>query len=156
MAFLRKTITRIIGFGGLAILSALAQADTPAAKPASQQESVRQWHPDAGIKTGMEAIRQQILGVRAEIAESRLDAEGYRRLAASLEQIANALPKEQSAADKTRKVFHTVVMVDLRWGIEMMKTSPKADVQRLGALSVLQALRNYGQFFIHPGWEPVP
>jgi hypothetical protein len=104
----------------------------------------------------MDAIRHAVLTVHADITESRFDSAGYQRLATSLDQTINTMLKDQSVSDKAGKAFHTIVMGDLRWGIDMMRTSPKTEVQRLGALSVFQALRNYGQFFAHPGWNPIP
>jgi hypothetical protein len=57
------------------------------------------------------------------------------------------LSKEADAA------FHTIVLADLSQSAELMRTSPKLKVQRAGALGVLQALRNYGEYFQHPGWS---
>jgi hypothetical protein len=152
----RNALIRPISILGVLLLSPLALADSPPAKPVSQQESANQRIPDAGLKTGMDAIRHAVLTVHADITESRFDSAGYQRLATSLDQTINTMLKDQSVSDKAGKAFHTIVMGDLRWGIDMMRTSPKTEVQRLGALSVFQALRNYGQFFAHPGWNPIP
>jgi hypothetical protein len=122
----------------------------------SSTTAAKQTAPSQGLKTGMDAIRHAVLALHLDITDSRLDSAGYQRLATSLDQTINTMLKDQAASEKAGKAFHTIVMGDLRWGIDMMRTSPKTDVQRLGALSVFQALRNYGQYFAHPGWDPIP
>ena len=49
--------------------------------------------------------------------------------------------------------FHLVVMVDLNHSVELMLKSRDVKLQRVGALGVLQILRNYGTYFQHPEWS---
>jgi hypothetical protein len=59
----------------------------------------------------------------------------------------NPQPKEVDAAS------YSIVMADLIHGAELMRSSPKIQVQRAGALGVQQSLRNYGKYFQHSGWR---
>lgn len=111
------------------------------------------WETDEILRQGMDNIRQIMTPSQDAIKKNQLGTQDYQRLAEAVDKnIANIvknckLPKQADAA------FHAIVLADLTQGTELMRTSPKKPVQQVAALGVLQSLRNYGEFFQHPGWN---
>ena len=61
--------------------------------------------------------------------------------------------KNSKLSKEANSAFHSIVLADLVQSTELMRASPKAQVQRAGAFGVLQSLRHYGEYFHHPGWD---
>lgn len=128
--------------------------DTSAAAPAPKPG--QKWATDDTLRRGMEAIRQTMAPRQEEIDKGRLGSKDYRQMGVAVhksivEVVSRCkLPKDADAA------LHSIVLGDLVQGAELMQKSPKVDAQRAAALGVLQALRNYGTYFQHPGWSLGP
>ena len=124
-----------------------AQHAAPVLKPGQK------WASDEVLRQGMDKIRQAMLANREAIETERLGAEDYRQLAAAVSKETANIVKNCRLSKDADTAFHTIVLADLMQSTEMMKTSPKAQVQRAGAFGVLQSLRHYGEYFQHPGWK---
>lgn len=127
-----------------------AHTPAPALKPGQK------WATDDTLRRGMESIRNT-MGARQEaIEKGRLGTQDYRQMGAAVhksivEVVSKCkLPKDADAA------LHAIVLHDLVQSTELMRKSPKVDTQRAAALGALQALRNYGEYFQHPGWSLGP
>ena len=159
-------ILRLAGLGvcvatGLMALAAPVYADehmhkegthgaAPALKPGQK------WATDEVLRGGMDSIRQAMLANRDAIEKGRLGAQDYQRLAATVSKETTRIVNTCKLSKETDAAFHSTVLADLLHGTELMQTSPKVQVQRAGALGVLQTLRNYGNYFQHPGWTIDP
>jgi hypothetical protein len=104
----------------------------------------------------MDSIRQAMLASREAIDKERLGAQDYQRLAATVSRETSNIVKNCRLSKEADAAFHSIVLADLLHGAELMRTSPKVQAQRAGALGVLQSLRNYGEYFQHPGWTIDP
>ena len=159
-------ILRLAGLGicvatGLTSLAAPVYADelthregAHGAAPTLNQG--RKWATDDVLRRGMESIRQAMLANREAIEKARLGTQDYQRLAATVSKETSNIVKNCTLSKGTDAAFHSIVLADLLHSTELMRISPKVEVQRAGALGVLQSLRNYGEYFQHPGWTIDP
>ena len=110
------------------------------------------WETDEALRQGMDSIRKSMAASQNGIKSDTLLAQDYQKLAQEVN-------KQLAGSISTRKLnkeaeiaFHLVVMIDINQCIEQMLSSRSVKLQHVGALGVLQILRNYGQYFQHPGW----
>ena len=146
-----------VGLLFFSTFATFSSADTLIPKSASRPnqpgvENTKQWITDAVVRQGMQSIQRSMSASQAGIDDQRLTTADYQKLAVEVDRAVAEMMKNRSLAKDSDTAFHTVVLADLNWGTEMMRTSPKIEAQRVGALGVLQALRNYGKYFRHPGW----
>ena len=157
-AVIRSTALKISGGLGLILLAVQVQAATPApAKPEapatqSAAPQVKQWETDAAVRQGMKNILQALLPEQENIEKKRLATPDYLRLAKTIDQNITEFLNVRKLPKEAEKSFNLVVMLDLTQSVELMRYSPKADLQRVAALGVLQTLHRYGEYFQHPGW----
>jgi hypothetical protein len=111
------------------------------------------WKNDEVVKLGMDNIRQAISVRQDDIIKGRLSAHDYHRIAIVIERNAAEIVRNCKLAKDADSAFHSVVLVDLLDGVTLMRTSKNIQSQRVGALGVLQSLRNYGKYFQHEGWN---
>jgi len=50
----------------------------------------------------------------------------------------------------------SLLLGDMRDGLELMRTAIHDDARRVGLMKVVQDLKLYGLLFEHPGWQGVP
>lgn len=158
-----RTMLRLAGLGvcaatGLVSLAAPVYANERAqaheaqhAVPALKQG--QKWVTDKVLQQGMDTIRQSMLANREAIEKERLSAQDYQRLAAAINKEAASIVNNCKLSKEADAAFHSIVLVELRQSTELMQTAPKLQLRRAGAFAVLQSLRNYGDYFQHPGWE---
>jgi len=116
----------------------------------------QKWATDEVLRRGMDTIRQAMLANREAIEAERLGVLDYQRLAATVSKETTNIVKNCKLSKESDAAFHSIVLADLLHSTELMRISPKVQVQRAGALGVLQSLRNYGEYFQHPGWTIDP
>lgn len=137
---------------GLVLLATLANAQAPTPGPAPQTPVPgRQWDTSEAVQKSMERIRQAMHPHQAGIDHSRLQAPDYQGLAAVIEQAVATMAATRTGTKEAETALHLVVLVDLKHSLELMRTGPTVALQRVGALGVQQALRNYDRYFKHPG-----
>ena len=157
MAMLRSTSLKVYGAIGLIFFAAMASAQeytrkTGEPSTAPSLNHGKKWETDAVLRTGMEKIRQLMTTSRESIEKGAFGAHDYQRLAEVVNRDVVNILKDCKLTKDTNAALHAVVLADLTHSTELMRTSPKVQVQRAGALGVLQSLRNYGEYFEHPGW----
>lgn len=158
LAVLRSKNLKVWGAAGLLCVTALAFAEEPAwrKRPRPDAEtSARQdkkWEADEAVRQGMDSIRQLMAASRENIEKQKMTAQDYRQLADAVDKQVAVIEKNQKLPKDAYKALYVVALTDLARGTELMRNAPKVPAQRLGALEVLQSLRNYGQYFNHPGW----
>lgn len=113
----------------------------------------QKWATDEVLRQGMDTIRKTMLANRDAIEKERLTTKDYQQLAATIGKETTNIIKNCKLSKEADEAFHTIVLVDLRQNMEWMRTSPRVQVQRAAAFGIQQALRNYGDYFQHPGWE---
>ena len=131
-------------------LPALAQTTLAASAPAAKAAS--RFATDEQVRTGMLAIRQKMAAQEAGIAQAQLSVQDYIALAQSLEADMRAHLEQRSLPKAAAIAFNGSVWQDLSYCVGLMRNGRSVAVQRTGALGVQQVLRNYPQYFEHPGW----
>lgn len=154
---LRLTILRLLSAMSLVFFATFACADDDTHQSASQGagsalKQGQKWETDEALRQGMDNIFQAMADSRADIEKERLNVQDYQRLAETVDNNVAAIVKNCKLSKDADKAFHAIVLNDLTGGAQLMRSSPKLQAKRVGALGVLQSLRNYGKFFQHPGW----
>lgn len=157
-AILRSTDIKVCGAMGLVLLATQVYAEEHAHKHAEHSavhafNQGKKWGTDEVLRQGMDNIRQVMVASQEGIEKERLSAQDYQRLAVTVDKNIAGVVKNCKLSKEADAAFHTIVLADLSQSAELMRTSPKLKVQRAGALGVLQALRNYGEYFQHSGWS---
>lgn len=155
-----RTILRLAGIGACVATGLLSlatplyageHADKHGAAPVLKQG--QKWATDEVLRQGMDKIRQAMIANREAIEKDRLNAQDYRRLAEAVDKEVANIVKNCRLSKEADAAFHSTVLADLIQSTEWMRTSTKVQAQRAGALGVSQSLRNYGEYFQHPGWD---
>jgi hypothetical protein len=112
-------------------------------KPGLHLNAGKRWPTDGALRQGMEDIRT----IMAE-APARPD---YGRMGVAIEAKTDAIVLNCKLGPEADAQLH-LILAGLIDGAQAMKGSkhPKD-----GASLVHGALKDYGQFFDHPGWRPV-
>ena len=142
---------------GLLLFATLVCAEAPAPKPlpgnAPQTPAQgKQWETDDAVRQGMATIRQSMQANQASIDNGRLNAHDYQRLATVIDQNLTTMVTNRKSSKEAETALHLVVLIDLQHSLDLMRSASTVQLQRVGALGVQQSLRNYGQYFKHPGW----
>lgn len=154
----RSTGLKVLGAIGLIFLTTLVYAEDHSDKlgqgsaghPLKQGEK---WGTDEALRLGMDNIRQVMTASQAGIDKERLTVQDYQQLAETVDKNVAVILKNCKLSKEADAAFHLIVLNDLTGGTQLMRTSPKTQAQRVGALGVLQSLSNYGKYFQHPGWS---
>lgn len=134
----------------LSISPALANSAAPTATATAAST---QWPSNPAMQSGMNVIREALAKEKASIDANRLTGPDYVKLAELIDGRINAILQNKIEPDALQKAFSTIVIVDMQWGISIMRDSPKLEVKRVGTLGVIRALGNYGKHFQHPNWR---
>lgn len=156
-AFFRSRQVKIwsaVGLMALAFQVGAQSANSPATTLANTRtaQPVKKWDADEATRRTMQSIRQTLTAKQSGIDTHQLKAEDYRQLAQAIEGALADLANSNTQSKDAAKAFHLVVQIDLSHSLELMRSASTLELQRVGALGVRQALRNYGEYFQHPGW----
>lgn len=117
-----------------------------------QLDGGKRWPTDPALRHGFSEIRAAAVPVADAFARSQLtqpEASAFAdAITANFTQIAQAC-KLPPAADAT---LHAIV-VELMRGAALLANDPKSQE---GMSLVRQTLRQYGEYFDHIGWTPLP
>jgi len=149
---------KALGVVALIFTTMLVYADEYAYKPSGHNAEHtlklgEKWNTDEVVRLGMDNIRQAVSASQGDIIQSRLSSQDYLRIANVVDQNVAVVVKKCRLSPDADKAFHTIVLVDLIGDVELMRTTQNVKAQQVGALGVLQTLRNYGKYFQHPGWS---
>ncbi len=114
----------------------------------------RKWPTDPPLRDAMTVIRKDIDASLHDIHRNRLSNARYAALAATVEARVADIVANCKLAPEADAQLHLVI-ADMLEGAAGMAGKRK-DVRRSqGAAKVVSALQNYGNFFDHPGWQPI-
>ena len=153
-----KVLGRVALVISLSFMSIQVDADEYAYKP-SEKNTVQQlkhgekWQTNEVLRKAMENIRIALTARQSDILKESLRASEYLILGQVVDKNIADITKNCKLPTDSDRAFHTVVLNDMTEGARLMRTSNEIKVQRLGALGVLQTLRNYGRYFEHPNWR---
>ncbi len=123
-----------------------AHAAAPALKPGQK------WATDDTLRRGMDAILHTMHSRQEAIEKGRLGSKDYQQMGAAVHKSIVEVVSQCKLPKDADTALHSIVLGDLVQGADLMQKSPKPEAQRAAALGVMQALRNYGTYFQHPGW----
>lgn len=146
---------------GMVILLGLAAMATPAVEPDHHHEPAnnpqlhlkndQKWPTDASLRQGMTHIRETLTPSLPAIEEDKLAAGDYEQLAARIDSEV-AFIVQNCHLDKEADAMLHVVLARLMAGTNAMAGKDKQLTRQEGAMQVVQALKDYGDYFTHPGW----
>ena len=155
----RSRVTMLLGMAmtglaGQAIAAtqpaqAVQAAPSPAATTGTSRQ-IKKFSTDETLRQGMNRIAALLDASWPEIQDSRLQTPAYQALAKQVEQQTADIVKNCKLDARADHAFHEI-LADLNQSVALMQRN-KAEVQRTGALALMQALRNYARYFDHPGW----
>lgn len=153
---LRLTGFRLLGVAGLVLSATWVHAAEPtqnstAPGAASTLSQSKKSEVDAATRQGMDNIRDVMAAHQERIAKEQLNAQDYQQLADVIDKNVAAIMTHRTLNEKARKEFNQVVMLDLNHNVALMRSGSTLALPRVGALGMLQILRNYGKYFQHPG-----
>lgn len=158
LSVIRSTGFRLLGAAGLILSTTLVHAaeSTPkstAPGAVSTQIQGQKLEIDAATRQGMDNIRETMAAHQERIAKEQLNAQDYQQLADVIDKNVAIIMAHRTLSKEARKKFHLIVMLDLDQNVALMRSGLNVPLQRVGALGMLQILRNYGDYFQHPGWH---
>lgn len=150
---LQSSLLILASAGSLLVVST-AHAEPPRQPSAAQRvddvaQPVKKWETDGAVRRAMENIQQAMASSQTAIEQDRLGAPAYQQLAGVVNTNIAALTKDARLGREAQVALHVIVLNDLRRSSELMQTSHKRPMQRVGALGVLQSLRLYDEYFRH-------
>jgi hypothetical protein len=111
----------------------------------------KKWQSDEPLRRGMSEIRAAIAEALTPIHENVFTPAQYDALAARTQAQVDYVVSNCKLPEDADKQLHIVIeqIID---GVAEMKAATGRDQ---GAVKVVRALAQYGDYFSHPGWRPV-
>lgn len=158
LSVLRSTGFRLLGAAGLILSATLIHAAEPTQKSTepsavSTLSQGKKLEVDAATRQGMDNIREVMAAHQERIAKEQLNVQDYQQLADVIDKNVAAIMANRTLSKDVRKEFNLIVMLDLKQNVALMRSGLEVPLQRVGALGMLQILRNYGDYFQHSGWH---
>lgn len=149
----RNTLATLLMAGSVLFAPAIIRAgDSHPDTPALSLNHGQKWASDAPLRQGMTRIRTAIAEVWSDVNNGVLPAKGYEKLAASVEGHVNYMIENCKLPEDADAQLH-ILLERILEGAARMRTS--AD-RKHGVAEVVQALKAYGMYFEHEGWELLP
>ena len=146
---------------GIVTLLGLAAMATPAIEPDHHHEPVnvsqlylkngQNWPTDASLRQGMTHIREILTPSLPAVQEDKLAAGDYEQLATRIDSEIAFIVQNCHLEKEADAMLH-VVLAKLMAGTNAMADKDKPLGRQEGARQVAQALKDYGDYFAHPGW----
>lgn len=114
----------------------------------------KKWATDEPLRKGMAAIRGNLEGALHEIHEGKMSVAGYSALADKLGAQVGGIAAECKLEPKADAQLH-VVVAQMIEGVDAMQGKQKKVKRQAGAVKVLAALEQYGNYFDDPNWKPI-
>ena len=112
------------------------------------------WATDTPLRKGMESVRAAFAGQLAAIHAGTLAPADYAALGAKIEVEVATIVAECKLEPKADGVLHVIVAELLAAADVLHGRAPGTPVA--GAHRAVTALNDYGRYFDHPGWQPLP
>ena len=153
-------------FLGVAILSGALALVPGAARAEAQQhdhghgtatqlklDHGKRWATDAPLREGMTKIRTVVEPRLERVHAGTIDAATYSQMAGEIEAQLAYIVGNCKLAPEADAVLH-VIIGGIGEGLDAMKADGGAQGGN-GVAKVVVALNEYGEYFAHPGWQPV-
>ncbi len=158
-----RATPRLLALSAVAILAGLL-ATAPATAADSHRHDTHtavlrldqgaRWQTDAALRTGMEAIRDELARAIPQVHAGRFDAAQYRSLAASIEGQVGYIVQNCKLEPEADEVLHAII-ARLGEGVEVIGGHTAGTAPEQGVVHLAQTLDDYAAHFDHPGWKGV-
>ncbi len=115
----------------------------------------RKWTTDTSLRSGMERIRTLVVARLPAAHQGKLDAAGYAALAGQIESEVGNIVANCKLEPKADAMLHLVIG-QIGAGTDAMAGKAAKTKPQHGLVQVAAAVNNYGKYFEHPGFEPIP
>ncbi|MBW7896082.1 MAG: hypothetical protein H3C27_13280 [Opitutaceae bacterium] len=112
----------------------------------------QRWATDEPLRIGMQRIRNAVAGTLATAEPDGLSPAQARALADTVQENVTYLIQNCRLEPKADATLH-VLINQLLTGVAAATENPASDD---GMAKLAEALREYPQYFDHPGWKPLP
>ncbi|MCC7464407.1 MAG: hypothetical protein IT480_18335 [Gammaproteobacteria bacterium] len=119
-----------------------------------QLDNGRKWQTDAPLRSSMAEIRQSMAASLEAIHGNTLNEAGYATLAKQVEGKVHTIVAECKLPPAADAQLH-VIVGELLVGAGQMAGKSAQGARRDGAVRVIGALANYGQYFDDPKFVPI-
>lgn len=113
----------------------------------------KKWETDANLRQGMDGIRDALSAELHAIHTGKATAEQYRALAQKTNDQIAFMVKSCKLEPKADAMLH-LLLADIIAGADAM-SGKDINEARKGAEKIAEALDNYGNYFVHPGWHGI-
>jgi len=143
--------------GALALVPAAARAEAQphehghGAAPQLMLDHGKRWSTDAPLREGMTRIRAIVEPRLEQVHAGGIDRATYSQMAGAIEAQLAYIVGNCKLEPEADAVLH-VIIGGIGEGVDAMNAGAQAGQ---GALQIVAALDNYGQYFEHPGWKPI-
>lgn len=110
------------------------------------------WATDEPLRIGMQRIRDAVAPALANRDQAHPDPEQSKALADTVQENVNFLIQNCKLAPEADAVLHVLITELLEGAALASANSPSGE----GVVKLAHALREYPQYFEHPGWSPLP
>ena len=144
-----------LSLSGAAVAAPAAHSHEHAMSEASLSlNDGKKWVTDAPLRRGMANIRQAMASSLHAIHEDKLPAAKYKKLAKKLNHEVSGMVSNCKLEPQSDAQLH-LILAEILAGIEAMEGKLKQTTARDGAVKVLGALENYGNYFADSNWQAI-
>jgi hypothetical protein len=143
-----------LGFAAPALAAAPTAHEHGAAPATLSLNAGKKWPTDAPLRQAMGNIRAAMDASLHPIHEGRFGAAKYGALARKIDGEVGYMVANCRLEPKADAQLHLIV-ARLVEGAEVMAGKAKGTKRVDGAVKVLGALENYGNYFDDPSWKPI-
>lgn len=153
----RKIIITTALVIGLSTASPLQAAEVPVHEGHATGELTlslnagNKWQGDENMINGMNTIRAAFSPRMHAIHAGSLSAAEYKALASDIQGQVDFMVANCKLTPEADEQFH-IVLGQILKGISDMEKSSTPDT---GAVRIVSAMNSYGDYFVHPGWQPL-
>lgn len=125
--------------------------DKPAATAQPQLDHGSKWSTDDALRRGMSEIRLAMTHSLAPIHNNAFTPAQYEALATRIQRQLDYVVGNCKLPEQADQQLH-LVLEQIIDGVDDMKAGTRGEQ---GALKVVRALAQYGEYFDHAGWQPL-
>lgn len=117
-------------------------------------DSGKKWETDKSLSQGMLEIKRTLEPKIKAIHEGTLSTDRYVAVGEEVTKSVESIFKNCKLRPEADAMLHLILAKALS-GASTMKDRSKPNGQRAGAVEVVIALKQYGNYFRHPGWTAI-
>lgn len=114
----------------------------------------KKWETDQPLRNSMTSIRTSMDASLDRIHEGKFSTANYGALAKKINDAVSNMVSNCKLEPKADDQLHLII-AQLLEGAEAMEGKTKGAKRMDGAVRVLGALENYGNYFADPSWKPI-